>query len=139
MSQRRFPGSCLQSSTPLAKAATLSDPTPLQMLLSHGAKMDPEALFHAIGIRSQANGMSTLMMLIEHGADVNYVSERWCTPLYHCVRLHQESKLRLLLQHGADPDGRSLIGGTTALEYAKERGRMNLYGLMKEAQNRTAP
>jgi ankyrin repeat protein len=129
----------MQRRTPLADAATLSNPTPLQVLLSHGARIDPEALFHAIGIRRQANGTSTLTLLIEHGADVNYVSERWCTPLYQCVRLNQEAKLRLLLEHGADPNVRSLNNGITALNYAKERGRMNLYDLMKENYSQMAP
>jgi hypothetical protein len=68
-------GTRRQPNTPLAETAKLSDPTALRVLFFHGAKMDPEAMFHAIGARGQRNGTATLQVLVEHGADVNYVSK----------------------------------------------------------------
>jgi ankyrin repeat protein len=140
MSERWHPGSCHQPSTPLADAATLSDPTIVQILLSYGAEMDPLAIFYAIGgICNQDNGTATLKALIDHDADINYVSERWCTPLHYAVRRGKVEKLKLLLDHGADPDVQSTNLGISVLEYAKEEGYMDMYALMERARRENAP
>jgi ankyrin repeat protein len=125
----------LQCTTPLSDAARLSDPTALEILLSHGANMDPDALFSAIsGYRGVSpNGTATMEVLIAHGADVNYVSETFGTPLYHAVRHLKESKIKLLLQHGADPGVKCFRAGITALEFAREKGRMEFYDIMHAA------
>jgi ankyrin repeat protein len=136
MSQRLLPGSCLQPTTPLAEAATLSDPGALRLLLSHGAEMDPEAIFHAIGIRYLRNGTATLKELLEHGADANYDSDRWCTPLHYAVRRGLTDKLKVLLQYGADPNVKPLNEHASALEYAMEEGQTEMYEIMKAAQSK---
>jgi ankyrin repeat protein len=110
------------------------------MLLSYGAEMDPLAIFYAIGgIRNQDNGTATLEMLIDHDADINYVSDRWCTPLCYAIRRSKNVKLKLLLNHGANPDIKPLNFGVSALEYAKEQGRMDLYELMEVTRRWSAP
>jgi ankyrin repeat protein len=140
MSQRRFSGSCLQCTTPLADAANHSDSTALQLLLKHRAKIDPEAIFHSIGIpRSRPAGTATMQILIDQGADVNHFSKRWCTPLYHAVHMNQEDHVRLLLDHGAKPSVESIIGKISALDHAKEKGRMNLYEMIEASGSHGSP
>ncbi|KAH7063896.1 ankyrin repeat-containing domain protein [Paraphoma chrysanthemicola] len=130
-SERRVLGSCFETSAPLAEASTLSDPTSLRMLLAYGAKMDPDAIFHAIGVvRGSTQSTATMKVLIEHGADVNCLSTRWGTPIYYTVRRKEKEKLKLLLEHGADPNLKPPRNNLTALELAKERGLMDLYELM---------
>ncbi|KAF1917523.1 ankyrin repeat-containing domain protein [Ampelomyces quisqualis] len=137
MSETRETGSCARPATPLARAAKLSDPTSLELLFSYGARMDPEAIFHAIGIRHQPNGTATLGALIHHGANVNHISRRWVTPLYHAVRRNQMEKLKLLLQHGADPDLSYM--DISALDCAKKEGRLEMYELMQGARSQSLP
>jgi ankyrin repeat protein len=138
-SARRDIGSCLQPATPLDYAAKRSDATAVNLLLSHGAKLDPDAIYYAIGIRSQRNGTATLQALIDHGADVNYVSKKYSTPLFHVVRRGQLDKLKLLLEHGADPDIKSLKGRTSALDLAKEKERTDMYEMMEAARSQNVP
>jgi ankyrin repeat protein len=128
----------MKAHTPLADAAVLSDPTALRTLLSYGAT-DPDAMFHAIGLRRQHNGTATMEALIENGADVNYVSRRWSTPLHRAIRVYDEEKLMLLLDHGADPSVRSLGGRWSALEVAMDLGRADLVDVMEAAQGQRAP
>jgi ankyrin repeat protein len=129
-------GSCQQPRTAVACAAKLSDPASLELLFSHGAETDPLAIFHAIGLRSQMNGTATLEVLINHGADVDYVSRHWGTPLHQAVRRSQTAKVKLLLERGADPNIKTLTGRASALEYAKEEGRVEMYELMNAAQSK---
>jgi ankyrin repeat protein len=93
--------------------------------------MDPEAIFYAIGISYQRNGTATLEALIDHGANVNYVSKRWCTPLHYAVYRGTLDKVRLLLERGADPDIKVLGGRRSAFESAKARDRMEMCDLME--------
>lgn len=137
MSETRARGSCAHPTTPLALAAKLSDTTPLELLFSYGARMDPDAIFHAIGIRHQRNGTATPEALIQRGADVYHVSGRWITPLYHAVRRGQMAKLKILLEHGADPDLRHL--DVSALDLAKREGCTEMYELMQGARSQSLP
>lgn len=135
----RLPGTLGEKGTPFAYAAQLSSPTALETLLEYGAELDPQAIFYAIHMgRGQANCTATLEALIQHGADVNYVSKSWPTPLHHAVRWGQLEKLKLLLAHGADPEVRSLNTNMSALEYAKEQGRSEYYEPMEAARSKCA-
>jgi hypothetical protein len=117
----------------------LSDPTPAQILLSHGAE-DPEAIFHAIGLRALGNGTATMEALIEHGVDINYASTRWATPLCQAIYLKDEEKLRLLLKHGADPRVKAPgVCRLDAYEYAVELNRERFYEIMEETCRSSAP
>jgi ankyrin repeat protein len=76
--------------------------------------------------------------LIEHGADVNYVSKRWCTPLHGALRIGNEEKLRLLLDYDAD-SGIAYPGSQrSASECAKEDGKMHLFKIMDAALRQRA-
>jgi ankyrin repeat protein len=102
--------------------------------------MDSLVIFYVIGgIRNQDNGTATLKALIDHDADINYVLERWCTPLYYAVRRDKVEKLELRLDHGADPDVQSTNSGISALDYAKEEGYMDMYALTEGARRQSAP
>jgi ankyrin repeat protein len=111
----------------------------MEILLSYGAEMDPEAIFFAIGFGRQFNGTATLEMLIDHGADVNHVSHRWRTPLIHAVWYQREKDLRVLLAHGADPTILGTKGGGSALDIAKARRRMDFVRLMEVAGTNGTP
>ncbi|CAN9081169.1 unnamed protein product [Alternaria alternata] len=126
--------SCLQPGTALAAAAQLKDPTALQILLSHGAEMDPLALFHAIKVRGHKNGTATMAVLIDHGADVNYMAKNWATPLIHSVHYRSKEKLLYLLKHGADPTIRGRVSKNTPAECAQRRGDQELFEILKAAE-----
>jgi ankyrin repeat protein len=115
-------------------AAKLDDTTPLESLLSHGDEVDPLAIFSSIGVRGQKNGTSAMAVLIDHGADVNYVSNTWGTPLMHAVQWKNEEKLRYLLNHGADPTIRSNVTGMTPADLAAKRGQIELYEILQAAE-----
>jgi ankyrin repeat protein len=126
-------GSVTQPRTAMALASRLSDPSPLELLLSFGAEMDPDAIFYAIGNRRQNNGTATLKVLLDNGADVNFVSRHWCTPLHRASRGNQPEELKLLLEYGADPNFKPLNWNFSALERAKQDGRTEMYEIMKTA------
>ncbi|KAH3964931.1 hypothetical protein HBI25_160080 [Parastagonospora nodorum] len=132
-SERRTIGSCLQRATALDYASKRSDATAVNLLLSHGAKLDADAIYYAIGLRYQKNGTATLQALIDHGADVNYVSEKYFTPLHHVVLRGQLDKLTLLLERGADPSIKALRRQISALEFAKEKGYTDMAEMMEAA------
>jgi hypothetical protein len=75
-------------------AAKLQNANPLQIRLSHGAKLDPLALLSAIGVRSQKKGTSTMTLQINFSADVNYETHKlWGSALrtvldYSCYHNH---------------------------------------------------
>jgi hypothetical protein len=86
--------------------------------------MDPLALFDAIKVRGHRNGTATMAVLIDHGADVNYMAKNWATPLLHSV----------LLKHGADPTIRGRVGKDTPAECAQRRGDQELFEILKAAE-----
>ncbi|KAH7063893.1 ankyrin repeat-containing domain protein [Paraphoma chrysanthemicola] len=121
--------------SPIAEAAALADPSPLRLLLAHGAKIDPNAVFYAIGMRRSTNGTANLELLIEHGADLNTVSTRWYTPLFRAVNVNSEAKLRLLLEHGADPNyvAQTPTGNFTAADLAEKHSNVQLAKILRDA------
>jgi len=127
-------GSVSQSNTPLQVAAGFDDDAPLKILLAHGAEMDPLALFHAIGVRGQRNGMATTIALVEHGADVNYVARLWATPLHHAVKWGAKEKLVYLLENGADPRRGSRSTQDTPAKFASAKKNPDLAKILEEAE-----
>jgi hypothetical protein len=111
----------------MAKVAKLSDPTAAHFLLSHSANIDLLAIFHAIGIRGQRNGTVTLQVLIDYGADIDFVSKRWGTSVYHAGRMGREDQLEMLLNCEADSDVKEGNMRASALELAEEMRRENLF------------
>jgi ankyrin repeat protein len=96
-------------------------------------------MLHAIGRRRQDNGTATMEILIDHGANVNYVSARLSSPLCTAIRINEVDKLKFLLDHGADPTSRRSEGSMSALEYASALGHTHLIHIMEAASGKTAP
>jgi hypothetical protein len=63
------------------------------------------------------------------------VSENFGTPLYQAVRHINEEKIRLLLDHGADPCVKCFRIGITV----KEKGRLDFYEIMDAVRNQQRP
>jgi ankyrin repeat protein len=137
VSERRS-GSCVDRCTPLAAAVELSSPSSVELLLSHGAEVDPLAIFSAIGGHTWERGTATLEALIRHGANVNYEAERWGTPLFHAVHWAKEDRLKVLLKHGADTTYR-LEGKMTAADYARQLQRPELAIILEEVPEASLP
>jgi ankyrin repeat protein len=129
--------------TPLRQAALFSSEATipiLQLLLSNGADLDPEALFASMQSR-EPGGLRVTKFLIEQGISVNvvlpkrpwrgppYIRSR--TPLFHAVHYANTEAVRLLLDLGADknltPNGSNL-----AADFAKTRGYLDIYSLISE-------
>jgi hypothetical protein len=97
--------------------------------------MDLLALFHAIGVRVQRNGLATMVMLVEHGADVNHVAKNWGTPLAYAVHVNAKEKLLVLLKHGANPTIPSDKNRIIATDNAASRGRLELYRIPRAVED----
>ena len=81
-------------------------------LLSEGA--DPRAAMAAAAYQ----GRTALMeALLAHGASVDELSNKGCTPLHDCLLFTRPAAVPWLLEHGADPDLRT-PEGHTALQLA---------------------
>lgn len=97
-------------SFPLAEAAAIGNAEMLALLLDAGA--DPESANAdgetALMVLSRTNRVEAARRLIEAGADVNR-AETWRgqTPLMWAAAQSQPAMIRLLLEHGAEPDVRA--------------------------------
>lgn len=87
-------------------AAQQEDPVYLQILLDHGGDPDTRnanneaLLFHSLIRRNQ---WRNVQLLVERGADVNVLAGMGGTIVGHYASSGEFSKVRWLLEHGADP------------------------------------
>ncbi|KAH7063895.1 ankyrin repeat-containing domain protein [Paraphoma chrysanthemicola] len=133
--ERRSQGASFEPMSALAAAARLPNPGPLRLLLTYGAVMDPEAIFWAIGVnRGTATGIATMEVLSDHGADLNYVSVRYSTPLNFAISKNRLDKVKFLLDHGADPETVPAKWDKMAIELAKEKDSGEMYELLQDAR-----
>lgn len=127
----RLRGSAANELTPLAAATLMIETFGLEMLLAHGAEMDHTALFAAMSTSyDQSIRVAHMTILIDHGADVNYRTANWGTPLHYAVRRNRREELRFLLERGADRTIRNLLGRTPA-ELALDRGKLDLFAILE--------
>jgi len=97
-------------SFPLAEAASNGKPDMIRLLIEAGA--DVEAANGdgqtALMVIARTNAIEAARLLIEAGADVNR-AETWReqTPLMWAAAQGQPGMIRLLLEHGAEPDVRA--------------------------------
>ena len=97
------------------------------LLLERGANpTDGESVFHA----AENNHVEALELLINAGAQLNYVGEWGNTAIYFLLRWHDVEKepnvrkgVEWLLDHGADPNVRSTQEEESALHVAARRGQ----------------
>ncbi|KAF5855562.1 hypothetical protein ETB97_008986 [Aspergillus alliaceus] len=112
--------------TPLASAlgsACEEDTYLFELLLAHGAKLEPDLFFYAIRPRVPRGEFKTRFLLAKD-LDPNTTSAEWCTPLHRAVYLAKDGIVKLLLDAGADPTARSncrQFGDKSPSEVAEER------------------
>lgn len=98
-------------STPLAEAASNGNPAMISLLLDAGAEVEHANRDGqtALMIVARTNKLEAARALIEAGADVNR-AETWRgqTPLMWAAAQSQPAMIRLLMEHGAEPDVRSM-------------------------------
>ena len=138
-------------STPLLEAAVRGDAVVIERLVKAGADVNagnPDGQ-SALMTLSRTSNIEAARILISHGANVN-VAERWHeqTPLMWAAAESQPAMVKLLLDHGARTDARSLlnhwprmvtaepraqqreVGGLTALLYAARQGCLECVKLL---------
>ena len=77
--------------------------------------------------------LDILQLLINRGADVNYLTPSGCTPLISVVIPERDpARVRLLIENGADVNHRHKTFGS-ALHAAKEMGRIEAANILSEA------
>jgi len=95
---------------PLAEAAAVGNPDMIRLLLAAGADVEAANADGqtALMVIARTNKLEAAELLIEAGADVNR-AETWRgqTPLMWAAAQSQPAMIRLLMQHGAEPDVRS--------------------------------
>ena len=124
-----------RNATVLASAALFPSTTVLELLLSHGAELDPEALLSAMSHRGQG-GVPAMRVLIAHGMDVNTPSRAHGSPLHYAVYIAGVDRTRFLLEKGADRSAKDILD-QTPVEMAKERmtmskNAMTVYEILSE-------
>lgn len=97
-------------SLPLAEAAAIGNPEMIRLLIEAGADVtaaNPDGQT-ALMVVARSNKLEAAELLIEAGADVNR-AETWRgqTPLMWAAAQSQPAMIRLLLEHGAEPDVRA--------------------------------
>ena len=82
---------------------------------------------------------AVVSLLIERKADVQRADENGCTPLICAAMHHKDPRVtHMLLKAGADP-GTAEYEGKTALQWARQRGRVAVAQLLFEQPGTAAP
>ncbi|CAG8882976.1 unnamed protein product [Penicillium egyptiacum] len=123
------PNRCSQrGASPLIRAiasAREEDPSLIELLLAHGAKLEPHLLFKAIAPRLRQGEFMTKYLLAK-GLDVNTTHEIWGTPLHRAIDASKLSMIKLLVDAGADRTARpagTLFHDESPLEFAERSER----------------
>ena len=94
--------------TPLHYAALYGNPAMLEILIKMGAKVNARNDANATPLLWAGGDPGKTRLLIRHGADVNVRSDDMRTPLMAAARRPgNEPVVRLLLEHGANPNPNS--------------------------------
>lgn len=108
------PGSPAPGTLPLQSHSRCASPATLQALLEGGADLAPH-LRRLADLAMMPPRPSVMAWLLQHGLDPNLQwrnLEGWETLLHRAARLGQAALVEVLLQHGADPQGRDSEGLT---------------------------
>lgn len=125
--------------SPLHWAAAKGNMPITQLLLTHGAFIDPlsEGNSTPLSFACFFGNHEVVKLLVEHGANVNYCNHYKKTILHYAsmqsIRDFKETHLKIieyLLQQGANIDAKDK-GGKTALERAKEMHNNKIVNLLK--------
>lgn len=117
-----------KSVSPLATASLIPSTRVLDLLISHGAELDPHALFNSMSPRGEGD-LPIMSYLINRGIDVNAVEKQKGSALHYAVDLGSLEKVELLLKHGAD---RTKVAeyGLTPIELAEKKGLKEIYEIL---------
>jgi ankyrin repeat protein len=113
--------------TPLFRAIQSSkteNTSLLELLLEHGAKLEPDLLFAAVAPRVRHQELMTKFLLAK-GLDPNTTNAEWGTPLHLAVYAVRPNIVKLLLDAGADPLTRATsrrFPGESPLQLAQTQG-----------------
>ena len=124
--------------TPLATAVIMNRVTEAQLLLDHGAVVEPHLIHRAIKATARV-GEDMLHLLMRAGVDINYEVPDKGTALHLAASSGDKDRVELLLRLGANPNiiVRKYGGAAyTAAELAKNCGADEVYDLLKAV---TAP
>ncbi|KAB8238029.1 ankyrin repeat domain-containing protein [Aspergillus alliaceus] len=94
----------------------------IELLLAHGAKLEPDLLFKAVAPRVPQGEFMTRYILAR-GLDPNTTSVKWRDPLHRAIHSARPNIVKLLLDAGADPTGQSAhpqYRGGSPLQIAKD-------------------
>ena len=100
----------LNKQAPLMRAAYWGCVPMMEVLLAHGAQADARTAFGSTVLMNAARNqhIGAVAMLLDRQADVNARDHDGNTALHHavmpCSPTGQEDLVRLLLEHGANPD-----------------------------------
>jgi ankyrin repeat protein/outer membrane protein assembly factor BamB len=108
------------------KKTLLSITLIMAVFLSAYAQSDNLPLFKA----AKTNDVAKLTELIKAGADVNSKSEYGATALTFAVEKNSLEAIKVLLEHGADPNNRDRFYQSTPFEWAFYEGQEEIIKLM---------
>ncbi|XMA17506.1 hypothetical protein WAI453_010297 [Rhynchosporium graminicola] len=83
-SYRMLPGSCLKNPLERTMGDRPAAPVLAELLLAHGARLEPELLFLPL-VGRKSSGTVMTKFLLDRGLDPNTISETWGTPLHLAV------------------------------------------------------
>jgi ankyrin repeat protein len=92
-----------RGATPLATAVIMDKPLEAQLLLDHGAAVEPHLIHRALRAASGV-GESMFRLLLEAGVDINYDSPEYGTPLHLAAYDGDKDTVEMLLRLGANPN-----------------------------------
>jgi ankyrin repeat protein len=97
----------------------------LELLLEHGAKLEPDLLFAAVTPRVRHHELMTRFLLAKGLDPSTTINAEWGTPLHLAVYAAKPNLVKLLMDAGADPtshvSGRR-FPGKSPLQMAQTRG-----------------
>jgi uncharacterized protein len=125
-----------KGSTPeycLWSAAFQDDVEVIELLMRHGARVDPVAEDETPFLAAiKWSHFAAAEQFLGHGADVNFQDSRGMTALHFLIKKNSDRKyVELLLRHGADPTLRNAEGASPLDMVAKRRDRTLLDMLSK--------
>ncbi len=120
--------------TPLIQAARQGQVGTMKLLIAKGADVNAFSVYDssALFVATQHNRPDMVKLLLEHGANSNYVNKiEMCDPaLYVAVAQHHPKLVSLLVAHGADANVQGQ-DGSTSLTLASKYGYNDLLPLLQ--------
>ena len=91
------------ASSALQYAVETRRPSLVSVLLSSGARIQPQCLHSSVKMSGYITGQEIAFLLIQHGADINSLDDEDQSPLSRAVWVNNQELCEELLRVGADP------------------------------------